>query len=111
MNEQALDRVFHALAHRQRRRMLDLIKARPGCCVNDVAAQFDMSRIGVMKHLQVLEAADLVLTRKVGRERQLHFNAVPIQLIHERWTDEFSQFWASRLTLLKYKLEGETSDA
>ena len=111
MNEDALDKVFQALAHSERRRMLDLIKAQPGCCVNDVAARFEMSRIGVMKHLKVLEVANLVLARKVGRERQLHFNAVPIQLIHERWTTEFSQFWASRLTQLKYKLEGELGDA
>lgn len=106
MNEDHLDAVFQALAHRQRRRMLDIIKAQPGCRVGDVAAEFEMSRIGVMKHLGVLEAAGLLVAEKVGRERQLHFNAVPMQLIHERWTTEFSRFWSSKLTQLKYKLEG-----
>lgn len=111
MKEDRLDAVFQALAHRQRRRLLDLIHANPGCCISDLVPKFDMSRIGLMKHLKVLEEADLVLSRKLGRQRQLHFNPVPIQLIHERWTNEFSQFWSSRLTQLKYKLEGETSDA
>lgn len=111
MNEDRLDAVFQALAHRQRRRLLDMIHANPGCSISELVPQFDMSRIGLMKHLRVLEEADLVLSEKVGRQRQLHFNPVPIQLIHERWTNAFSQFWSSKLTQLKYKLERETSDA
>ncbi|MCS1408305.1 MAG: hypothetical protein M2R45_01478 [Verrucomicrobia subdivision 3 bacterium] len=40
-----------------RRKMLDIIKRMPGCRVNDVAKYFEMSRIEVMKHLGMLEAA------------------------------------------------------
>lgn len=105
MNDDQMDALFHALAHGERRRMLDIVKRDPGCCVNDVAAHFDISRIAVMKHLGVLEAARLLLSEKVGRQRRLYFNAVPIQLIHDRWTTEFSAHWAGQLTQLKYRLE------
>ena len=105
MNEEAMGAVFAALAHQSRRRILDILKQSPGCSVQHVASHFDMSRIAVMKHLRVLEQAGLVLSEKQGRTRRLHFNAVPIQMIHERWTTEFSSFWSQSLTQLKYSLE------
>lgn len=105
MNDDQMDAVFHALAHGDRRRVLDIVKQDPGCCVSDVAARFDSSRIAVMKHIGVLETARLLISEKVGRQRRLYFNAVPIQLIHERWTTEFSAHWANRLTRMKYAIE------
>lgn len=85
MTEQQLDAVFLALANSSRRQLLDLIAARPGCTLSQLLSQFDISRIGLMKHLQVLLDADLVIAEKQGRERPLYLNAVPLQLIHERW--------------------------
>ncbi|MEM6673239.1 MAG: helix-turn-helix transcriptional regulator [Planctomycetota bacterium] len=111
MNDDAQDRLFAALAHRARRRILDLLKAHPGCNVGYVASFFDVSRVAVMKHLRVLEDAGLVVSRKEGRERLLHFNPVPIQEIHERWTTELSEHWASKLTRIKRKVEAASSDA
>lgn len=105
MNSAEMDAVFAALASEPRRRMLDILKKYPGCNVNRVCEFFSMGRIAVMKHLDVLEAANLLISEKVGRERLLHFNAVPIQMIHERWTSEFSVYWSGRLTALKYRLE------
>jgi len=105
MGEDLLGAVFAALAHASRRQMLDILKDRPGCSVNHVAAHFDMSRIAVMKHLRVLERAGLVLSEKRGRTRELFFNAVPIQEIHDRWTSEFSALWAGRLARVKYRVE------
>ena len=55
--------------------------------------------------LRVLEEAGLVLSQKRGRVRELHFNSVPIQLIHDRWTTEYGRFWASQVTELKLKVE------
>ena len=50
-----------------------------------------MTRFGVMKHLKVLEAANLVVTRRSGREK-LHFlNPVPIRLMHDRWIDKYTE--------------------
>ena len=66
-----------------------------------------MSRIAVMKHLRILEEASLVTSVKEGRTRRLYFNAVPIQMIHDRWTSEYSALWASQLTRLKYTVESK----
>ena len=102
------DLVFQALASRTRRLILDVVKQSPGCCVNDICEHFEMSRIGVMKHLNILVEAKLVLSQKRGRTRELFFNAVPIQMIYDRWTDEYSAFWVTQAVDLKYKVEAKT---
>lgn len=99
------DDVFQALASEQRRRILDLVKARPGMNLRSLCSHFEISRIGVMKHLEVLERADLVISERVGRERRLYFNVMPIHAIYERWTNEYSALWARRLADLKERVE------
>ena len=70
-----------------------------------------MTRIGVMKHLRVLEEAGLVATRRRGREK-LHFlNPVPIRLVHDRWVSKYAEPWAATLAGLKRQLEEETMEA
>jgi DNA-binding transcriptional ArsR family regulator len=63
-----------------------------------------------MKHLTVLERAGLVLSEKAGRRRRLYFNPVPIQLVYERWADEYSALWASHVTALKHRIERQSDD-
>ena len=109
-NQDTEDKVFQALAHADRRRILDILHTKPGCNVGTLAKHFDVSRIAIMKHLAVLEQASLVLSDKVGRQRQLYFNPVPIQLIYERWTDEYSALWASHVTALKHRIESKSDD-
>lgn len=105
-----MDQVFQALAHPARRRLLDLIKERPGCNVNDVCAGFDISRIAVMRHLDKLEDAGLVVSERDGRNRRLYFNVVPLQLVYDRWTHEYSAWWAERLVDIKYAVETKQED-
>ncbi|HET9977783.1 MAG TPA: helix-turn-helix transcriptional regulator [Burkholderiaceae bacterium] len=107
-DDAALDAVFFALASEPRRRVLDVLKAEPGCNVNRVAEHFggEMTRFAVMKHLAVLEGAGLVIAEREGRAKRLWFNVVPIQWIHERWSSEYSAYWAARLTRLKRGAEG-----
>ncbi|MEQ1894264.1 MAG: helix-turn-helix domain-containing protein [Planctomycetota bacterium] len=103
------DLLFGALAHRARRQMLDILLARPGASVNEVAAHFDFSRIAAMKHLGVLARAGLVLSEKDGRTRRLYFNSVPIQEIHRRWTDRYGALFAAPMAELKARLESGTT--
>jgi DNA-binding transcriptional ArsR family regulator len=105
MTPDSMNHLFEALAHPVRRKVLDVVKDRPGCSVNDVCDFFEISRIAVMKHLRVLERAELIVSRKQGRTRQLYFNAVPIQMIHDRWTTKYSALWAGGLTRIKYRIE------
>jgi DNA-binding transcriptional ArsR family regulator len=106
MKPDQMDAVFAALSSEPRRRILDVLKREPGANVNRVCEFFDeMGRIAVLKHIDVLEGANLVLSEKVGRERLLYFNPVPIHMIHDRWTTEFSAYWAGGLARMKYRLE------
>jgi DNA-binding transcriptional ArsR family regulator len=99
------DRVFKALADPTRRFLLDLLFARDGRTLSELESQLEMTRYGVMKHLKVLEEADLVITRRSGREK-LHFlNPVPIRLIHDRWIDKYTERSVAALTDLKKALE------
>lgn len=106
-----MDAVFAALAHETRRRILDVLKERPGSGVGEIATEFDVSRIAVMKHLAVLEEANLIVSRKDGRTRRLWFNAAPIQMIYDRWTSDYSAYWAGELTRLKYIAEARAQGA
>lgn len=100
-----MDAVFKALADPTRRRLLDMLFRRDGQTLSQLERRLAMTRFGVMKHLRVLEAARLVVTRRRGREK-LHFlNAVPIRQIHDRWIDKYSAPMAAMLTGLKKDLE------
>lgn len=105
MNSTSMDKSFHALASGPRRKILDIVSRQPGCNVNAVCKHFDVSRVAIMKHLNVLEEAGLLISEKHGRSRKLFFNAVPIQMIYERWTDQYSAMWAGKLTAFKQQIE------
>jgi DNA-binding transcriptional ArsR family regulator len=97
--------VFKALADPTRRFLLDLLFEREGRPLTELESQVEMTRIGVMKHLRLLEEAGLVVTQRSGREK-LHFlNPVPIRLIHDRWIDKYTERHVSALTNLKTNLE------
>ena len=101
------DRVFKALADPTRRFLLDLLYAREGQTLTELESAVEMTRYGVMKHLKVLEEADLVVTRRSGREK-LHFlNAVPIREVHDRWIDKYTERHVAALVDLKHELESE----
>lgn len=110
LDNRDMDAVFQALAHESRRRMLDIVKEEPGIGVGALATEFDVSRIAVMKHLTVLEDAGLIISEKDGRVRKLYFNAAPIQMIHDRWTTEYSAYWAGQLTRIKYLAEAREEE-
>ena len=103
-NEQ-MDGVFHALAHETRREILDHLRDQPGIAVGELASRFDVTRIAVMNHLTVLTHAGLITSRKDGRSRRLYLNAMPIQMIYERWIDGYSAHWLDRMSLIKQTAE------
>ena len=109
MKDGQVDALFAALAHAGRRRMLDLVMGAPGMSVKALASHFDMSRIAVLKHLRTLERVELILSRKRGRTRHLYFNPIPIQLIHDRWTTQYSAFWSERMVDVKSRIESRAA--
>src|SRR6202035_1976134 len=105
-----VDDVFRALADPTRRDLLDRLFREDGQTLGALAAGYPMTRIGVMKHLQLLEDARLVVTKRRGREK-LHFlNAVPIRLVHDRWVSKYTEPWVATLSDLKHTLENATME-
>ena len=102
-----MDEVFKALGDPTRRQLLDRLYEEDGLSLGELERGVPMTRFGVMKHLRVLEEANLVITRKRGRQK-LHFlNPVPIRLIHDRWVSKYAEPWVSALTGIKRELEEE----
>ena len=101
------DAVFHALADRSRRLLLDRLRKQNGQTLASLCEGLDMTRQAVAKHLAILEEANLVATKRRGREK-LHFiNVVPINAIAERWMAKFDKPRLRALSNLKRALEGD----
>jgi len=98
--------LWRALADPTRRRILDLLRQRPQI-TGDIAGQFAISRIAVMRHLEVLSEAGLATSRKRGRERWHYLNAVPLQKLHRRWAEPAAAGFASTLMRLQDTVEAE----
>lgn len=97
--------IFKALSDEHRRKLLDLLFERDGQTASELQTHLPMTRFGAAKHLQVLEDAGLISTKKVGREKLHYLNPVPIQLVYERWVSKYAQPWSQALTALKFALE------
>jgi len=98
--------LWRALADPTRRRILDLLRERP-LITGEIAAQFPISRIAVMRHLEVLSEAGLVVNRARGRQRWHYLNMVPLQRLHQRWAAPTTGGFASALLRLQNSVEAE----
>jgi DNA-binding transcriptional ArsR family regulator len=95
------DLVFKALGSATRRRILDVLR-ESSCTTGALCAQFpELDRTTVLQHLRVLERAELVTGRKIGRERQLALAPLPIKRIYDRWIGEYTQAAVELLSRLQ----------
>ena len=101
------DRVFKALADTGRRALLDRLFDREGQTLGALAADMGMTRQAVSQHLAILEAANLIVAVKRGREKLHYLNPVPIHEIHARWIAKFERPRLDALAALKAHLEGD----
>jgi DNA-binding transcriptional ArsR family regulator len=90
----ALSDVFHALAAPARRAILDELHDRDGQTLFELCARLAMkhelglSRQAISQHLQVLEDAGLVTSRRDGRYKFHYLDPAPLQEIAARWSVE-----------------------
>src|SRR4051812_30689355 len=97
--------VWKALSDSTRRRLLDLLSERP-MTTGELCQQFEnLSRCAVMKHLGILESANLVVVRREGKFRWNYMNPVPVQEICERWVSKHTASLASSMLRLKQHVE------
>ena len=83
--------VFKALADPTRRTILDELADRDGQTLFELCTRLVMkhgigsSRQAISQHLDVLEAAGLVRTRREGRYKFHHLEVGPLRQLLERW--------------------------
>lgn len=99
------DKVFKALADVSRRKLLDRLRKKGGLSLGELCEKHDMTRQAVTKHLALLEEANLVVTKKQGREKLHYLNPIPINEIYMRWIGKFEKERISALHTLKQALE------
>ena len=98
-----LDASFAALSDATRRGVLEQL----GCSdasISDLADKFHMTLAGMMKHVGILEEAELVTTEKVGRVRTCKLGAHRLQE-ETAWLERHRQLWASRFDALDEVVE------
>jgi DNA-binding transcriptional ArsR family regulator len=89
-----VDDLFHALATPARRAILDELQDRNGQTLFEICGRLTMkhgmglSRQAVSQHLEVLEAAGLVSSRREGRYKFHYIDPRPLRAIAERWPVE-----------------------
>ena len=109
---QQSDVIWKALADGTRRDILDILAERP-LTTGEIVARFErtLSRTAVMKHLDILVGAKLVVVRREGRSRWNYLNPAPIQEVCDRWISKHVRHLASALSRLKELVEErQTSD-
>ena len=100
--------VWKALADRTRRDILDRLAARPRT-TGELTERFaPLCRTNIMKHLDVLVEANLVIVRREGRTRWNCLNPVPIQRVCDRWVSRHVRDIASAMSRLKDHVEGQS---
>ena len=101
----ALESVWRALASPVRRAILDDLRDGPRT-TGAIASRFPkLTRFAVMQHLRVLDEAELVISRRDGRERYNYVNPVPIQRIYDRWVSRYMKPSTEALVSLRDELE------
>ena len=94
------EHIFKALADHHRRYLLDSLSQNDGQTLSELCAHLPMTRFGVMKHLDILEEAGLITTRKVGREKLHYLNPAPMRDV-AGWVERYRRFWDERLDRLE----------
>ena len=85
--EAQLDRAFLALADPARRRIIARLSRGPAT-VNELAEPFAMTKQGVSKHIQVLEAAGLITRTRDGQRRPCHLDPAALEAL-TAWIDTY----------------------
>ena len=93
-----LDHVFHSLSDGTRRAVIAQLANGPAS-IGDLAQRHRMALPSFMKHVRVLEASEIVISRKVGRVRmcELRPNALATA---QGWIERERRIWEARLNQL-----------
>ncbi len=100
MSEQRdLDRVFDAFANGHRREIIFALGFQPHS-ISQLASMRGLSLPAIHKHIRVLENADMVIRKKIGRTNFLALNREPVRGLQE-WLVQFNPYWGSEKETLE----------
>ena len=85
-----LNAVFTALCDPLRRELIDLLVESPGMTVNDVCELFPVSRFTIMRHLNILESAELLNRQRDGTAKRLYINHSKLDSLTSGWLKAIS---------------------
>lgn len=84
-----MELVWKALSDKTRRNILDLLREKERT-TGELCKHFrKITRFGVMKHLNILHNAELIIIKREGKNRWNYINPLPIQEIYERWVKKY----------------------
>lgn len=100
-----MDAVFRAMADSKRRQLMDQLFEKDGQTLSQLVEPMGMSRQAVSKHVALLEAAGLVVVRRMGREKHHYLNPVPLRWVLDRWINKYAEPLVETMVHLKRALE------
>ena len=103
VKSQTLDRTFSALSDPRRRDILERLSRGPAS-ISELAHPYGISLPGVMKHVRILEEANLVTTEKNGRTRECRLGPAQLDDV-TKWIEKYRQEWERRLDRLETIIE------
>lgn len=107
--DSVLDRLFGALANRHRREIVHLLALQPAA-VQQVARHVGLSLPAIHRHLVVLEEANLIRRKKVGRTNFLAIDRSGLRGVQD-WVEEYHPGWGTDAETLENYVAGIARDA
>jgi DNA-binding transcriptional ArsR family regulator len=98
-NDKKLTELFKAVSDTTRRALLTQLCQQGASRVTDLADYYDMSLNAISKHIKVLEKAELVTRKTIGRTHWIEANLKRTG-IAENWFGELKYIWELRLDKL-----------
>jgi DNA-binding transcriptional ArsR family regulator len=99
-----LDRTFAALADPTRRALLARLDEEDNVSVSELARPFPVSLPAIMKHLDVLSDAGLIVRTKTGRTVACQLTPAPMEQAMN-WLAHYERYWTEQLDRLAAFLE------
>jgi len=103
---QTLDRTFAALGDPTRRAILARLEQEGSATVSQLAQPFSIKLPAVMKHLDVLDDAGLIIRTKTGRTVIVRLSPAPMQAAMD-WLRRYEHFWTHSLDRLAAYAESQ----
>jgi DNA-binding transcriptional ArsR family regulator len=101
--------IFTALADPVRRDLVTNLAENSPRTATQLAAEYPITRQGILKHLHILEDVGLVAVHQQGREKRYTLTPAPLGEL-DQWIKDIGAKWDARLLRLKLFVESEESE-